>query len=126
MNRTERRAVAKQTAKVERKVAKLAIETVDVRPTEGALVGHWLRMRFPSARWFIQQKRGFTSDDDNAIAYYEEILDAIEEHDLGRDPAGLPARYVLDIGRAWMAAIRDLAVPPTTGSDSEKPSPSLP
>jgi hypothetical protein len=85
----------------------IELRTLEVRPGEN-LEGHVLRMRFPSARFLIAQRRGVASD----VEYWEEILDAIEEHDLGQDPDRLPAREVNLIGIAWTRALREAAVPP--------------
>jgi hypothetical protein len=89
-------------------------DLVDVRPTSGLIAGHHLRMRKPSIRWYLAHRRGFGADQ-MAEVWYEEIADAIEEHDLGRDPLTLPAKYILAIGQEWMAAATDRAVDPTTG-----------
>lgn len=93
----------------------LAVETIPVEPTAGPLAGRHLRMRLPSVSWLIAHKRGLAGGD-MAIEWYEEIVDAVETHDLGRDVRRLPPRQVLDIGRAWVDAIKDLAHPPTSGS----------
>lgn len=92
----------------------LVLPTIEVRP-EGPLAGHVLRMRTPSTRFFIAQRRagGLTNAD-----MWDEILDAIVEHDFDREPDLLPPAYVLLIGNAWLSAIKEQAVPPVSGETS--------
>lgn len=74
----------------------------------GALAGRTLRMRYPSVGFLIAQRRGIAKDPE----WWEEVIDAIEEHDLGRTPESLPAAIVDEIGVAWVAAIKERAIPP--------------
>jgi len=93
--------------------APIEIPTLLVAPTEGPLAGRTIRMRYPSTRYWMANERGQADN----VAFYEEILDAIEDHDLGRDPASLPPGLVVTIGQAWTAALKAVAVPPTNGTD---------
>ena len=90
---------------------KLEVPTLLVKPT-GLLAGHTLRMRFPSTRYWIAHERGETSQ----AMFWAEALDAIEEHDLGRDPGSLQPSYIIELVEAWVAALKEAAVPPPTGS----------
>ena len=83
------------------------LELLTVEPG-GRLAGRTLHMRYPSVGFLIAQRRGEADDE----RYWAELLDAIESHDLGRDPESLPAREVNAIGRAWISAMKERAVPP--------------
>lgn len=74
----------------------------------GAFAGRTLRMRYPSIGFLAAQRRGIAGD----VEWYEEVVDAIEEHDLERDPYSLPIAAVNEIGLAWVAAMKERAVPP--------------
>lgn len=83
------------------------LELLTVTPA-GHMAGRTLHMRYPSVGFLIAQRRGEADDE----RYWAEVVDAIEDHDLGRDPDRLPAREVGLIGRAWIAAMKERAVPP--------------
>lgn len=82
------------------------LELLTVRP-KAPLAGRTLRMRRPSVGFWIAMKRKAVDDE----TFWEEIVDAIEDHDLGRDPAKLPPRAVNAIGEAWLEAMKEAAVP---------------
>lgn len=90
----------------------LEVPALIIQPTTGPLKGRTLRMRYPSTKFWIAQERGQL---DNPLLWAE-TLDAIEEHDLGRDPGSLPPSYVMALMVAWLAALKDVAVPPPNGS----------
>lgn len=89
----------------------IEVPLLTVRPT-GRLAGRTLRMRYPSVGFLIARRRGQASDE----VWWAELVDAIEEHDLGRDPAKLPPSLVNAIGTAWVDAMTEEAVPPPSGS----------
>lgn len=95
----------------------VTFDTLEVRPRHRGLTGHVLHMRHPSVRFLIAQRRG-TADD---AEYWEEIIDAITEHDLDRDPSTLTAPMVNAIGLAWIEAMKDAALPPASGTGSPEP-----
>jgi hypothetical protein len=70
-------------------------------------------MRRPSVRFLIAWRRGDLTDE----VLWEEVVDAIIDHDLGRDPDRLTSRQVNAIGTAWLDAMKDAAVPPASGTD---------
>ncbi|HUT76061.1 MAG TPA: hypothetical protein VM285_00130 [Polyangia bacterium] len=98
----------------EQVAAAIELPTIEVRIESGPLAGHVLTMRTPSTRMFIQQRRG-TWDN---LDMFEEILNAIVDHDLGQEPDLLPPAVVVGIGTAWFTAIKEAALPPATGSTS--------
>lgn len=89
-------------------------DTLEVRPTGRGLGGHTLHMRRPSVRFLIAWRRG-TADDET---YWEEIVDAVVDHDLDREPDRLTAAQVAEIGSAWLEAMKEAAVPPASGESS--------
>jgi hypothetical protein len=89
----------------------VVLDLIEVRP-KGKLDGHVLRMRKPSVRLYIAQRRGTLEN----VDLYEEVLDAIAEHDFDRDPDRLPPLYIVEIGNAWMDAVRESALPPVSGA----------
>lgn len=91
----------------EAELAPIAVVLLTVHPA-GALAGRTLRMRYPSVGFLIAQRRGVARDPE----WWAEVVDAIEEHDLGREPESLPAAVVNEIGVAWVAAMKERAVPP--------------
>lgn len=107
-----RRDDPERDGSVSAKLDPIEVPTLDVRPN-GAMAGRTIRMRYPSVRLWIASERGQL---DNTLMW-EEILGAIESHDLGRDPASLRPTMITDIGEAWMEAVRQEAIPPTTGND---------
>jgi hypothetical protein len=90
----------------------IEVPTLTVKLETGPLAGRTLQMHYPSTRFWIAQERGNL---DNPLLW-QETLDAIEEHDLGRDPGTLPPTMVFAIMRAWLAALKAVALPPKTGS----------
>jgi hypothetical protein len=94
----------------------LDIPTFEVRPG-GRFKDHVLHMRMPSARFWIEQRRGDVTN----VEMYEEILDAIISSDLGRDPGRLPPSMVVAIGTAWMEAVKAASLPPGDGTGSDEP-----
>ena len=91
----------------EPELAPVPVYLLTVHPS-GGLAGRTLRMRYPSVGFLIAQRRGKAKDPD----WWEEVIDAIEEHDLGRTPESLPADVVDEIGVAWVKAMKERAVPP--------------
>lgn len=90
----------------------VVFETLEVRPDGHGLDGHVLRMRFPSVRLLIARRRGEADRE----AYWEEVVDAIVEHDLDRDPDRLTVPQITAIGTAWADAMKAAAVPPESGT----------
>lgn len=97
--------------------APVTFDLLEVRPTGRGLAGHVLQMRYPSVRFLIAQRRGQAGDPE----YWEEVVDAVIEHDLDRDPGRLTPGQVGLIGQAWVAAMKERAVPPASGSSSDGP-----
>ena len=91
----------------------IEVPTLLVEPDSGPLAGRHITMRYPSVRFWIAQERG---ELDNP-RLWEETLDAIEEHDLGREPDSLPPAYIVALMREWLAALKAAALPPESGSD---------
>lgn len=79
----------------------------------GPLKGRTLLMHLPSVRWWIANERGLT----DAVGFWEEVVTAIEQHDLGRDVETLPPAYITLISNAWVKALTELALPPASGDD---------
>lgn len=96
---------------------------IDLPPLEvlpgGALSGHTFRMRRLSTREYIAFRRGEVDD----AALFEAAIGAVEEHSVDIEDLGtLPPNVVDDLVAAWIAAHREAAVPPASGTDSATPS----
>lgn len=78
---------------------------------EVSVQGHTFRLREPTAREVVDVLRG-TIDPAGQL---ELIAAACAEHDLGGDLLDAPLGLVLEVGRAWLVAAQEDALPPATG-----------
>jgi len=79
---------------------------------DGPLAGHEFAMRRMSARFWVQLSRSqFTNAD-----MVEEVLDAIVDSSLPDGEAALDVDEVDALVAAWIAAMRNAAIPPANGT----------
>jgi hypothetical protein len=89
--------------------------TITVRP-DGPLAGHEFTMTRIGARDWIAMRRGERDDGELAALAAEAVVDSSLP-----DGTELDLFEVMALMRAWLAAHRETALPPASGTDSPAP-----
>ena len=89
--------------------------TLTVRPG-GSLAGHTFLMHRISARTWVALQAGELEDGELISAALDAVADSTVPEDQPLDLA-----EAMQLGAAWAAAHRELALPPENGTGSEEP-----